>query len=230
MRKLCAVIVFALAFAGLQVRNSAAATVIVAGNFVNGDTYDTSEGWEVTGPSSLLGSFGYNYEVAMSFEPSQDCTLVAADLAVSYNSGTNSLGSLDVTLMDNNSGVPGATTLDTFTLNTEMGPIGDANAPLQAVPATSLTLDVNDTYWLVVSATSDTYAIWNDSLSDTSGGAHQNLSDPGWSFYPDTSTAAFSITGTPAPEPASIVFFSTGTLAVIGFYLARKRQSAKCSG
>jgi hypothetical protein len=145
-------------------------------------------------------------------------------LAVSLDSGTNSL---DVTLAADNSGAPGAA-IETFHFDNAMGAFGDANPPLQADSVTHPTLDSGVTYWLVASATGDTYAIWNDSLSDTSGAASQNLSDGlGWSFYPGETTGAFRITA--VPEPASLGLFGAGMLAAIGLHLARKRRSAKLS-
>jgi hypothetical protein len=234
MPKLRMLIVFVLVLAGLQVRNSAAAPISVYDNFGTGDAYDTSEGWAVTGPTATFSNRFNNIEAAMSFSPSQDCSLFAVALAVSLSgSGTNSI---TVTLADNDSGVPGAA-IETFQFDGAMGQFNNDNTPLQADSVANPILDSDQTYWLVVSATGDTYAYWNDSLSDTSGGANQNLSNApsgwNWSFYSGDTTAAFSITGTalaPAPEPASIAFFSTGTLAVIGFYLARKRRSAKRPG
>jgi len=222
--KLRAFIVLALVLAGLQVRNSLA--VSVYDNFGAGDTYDTGAGWAVTGPSSILGS-GFNYEAAMRFVPNEKYSFVSADLAVSLDSGTNSL---DVTLAADNSGAPGAA-IETFQLNNDMGTFGVANAPLEADSVTHPILDSGVTYWLVASATGDTYAIWNDSLSDTSGGSGN--AGTGWSFQSGNPTAAFSITGaalTPVPEPGSIALFGTGMLAAIGFHLARKRRSAKLSG
>jgi hypothetical protein len=220
MLKLRAFIVFALVLAGLQVRNASA--VSVYDNFGPGDTYDTGAGWPVVGPTN-----GFTLEAAMRFAPSGNYSFVAADLAAGLVSGTNSI---TVTLASDNSGAPGAA-IETFQLNNDMGTFGVANAPLEADSVTHPILDSGVTYWLVASATGDTYAIWNDSLSDTSGGSGN--AGTGWSFQSGNPTAAFSITGaalTPVPEPGSIALFGTGMLAAIGFHLARKRRSAKLSG
>jgi hypothetical protein len=217
MLKLRAFIVFALVLAGLQVRNASA--VSVYDNFGPGDTYDTGAGWPVVGPTN-----GFTLEAAMRFAPSGNYSFVAADLAAGLVSGTNSI---TVTLASDNSGAPGAA-IETFHFDNAMGAFGDANPPLQADSVTHPTLDSGVTYWLVASATGDTYAIWNDSLSDTSGAASQNLSDGlGWSFYPGETTGAFRITA--VPEPASLGLFGAGMLAAIGLHLARKRRSAKLS-
>jgi hypothetical protein len=224
MLKLRAFIVFALVLAGLQVRNASA--ISVYNNFGPGDTYSLTGSWFVAGPTSIVGA---NVEVAMSFVPSEDCTFVAADLAVSLDMGTNSL---HVTLAADNSGAPGAT-IETFLFNDAMGPSGIANPPLQADSVTNPILDAGDTYWLVASTTGDTLALWGDSLSSSgANGGVQNYAGT-WYSYPDNPTAAFSITGaefTPVPEPASIALFGAGMLAAIGFHIVRKRQSAKRSG
>jgi hypothetical protein len=218
MLKLRTVIVLALVLAGLQVRNSSAVSVF--DNFGPGNTYDTFAGWTVAGPAE-----GFQ-EDAMSFVSSGNYSFVAADLAVGLLSGTNSL---DVALAADSSGAPGAV-LETFHFSNAMGTFGDANAPLEADSVTHPMLNSGVRYWLVASATGDTFAVWNNSLSDFSGGSFND--GTGWSFISDNPKAAFSITGaalSPVPEPATISLFGTGMLATVGLYLARKRRAAKIS-
>ncbi len=228
MLKLRALIVFSLVLAGLQFRNALAD--IVYSDFTSGNpTYELGPGWYVSGTSNSS-----TFEDAMPFTPKGNYTFLSADLAVGLISGTNSL---NVAIYSNVSNLPGSS-LDTLTLTNSMGPNGSNNPPLVADtdPKTPLTLDSGVTYWLVVSATDSTLASWNYNNNKPPNGIYDGWQNngAGWielkgSTYP---TAAFSITGTKVaalPEPASVIFFSTGLLAVIGFLLLRKRQAEKRS-
>jgi hypothetical protein len=225
MLKLRALVVFSFVLAALQIRTSSADTVY--SDFTTGNpTYNLSAGWNLSGSSNPI-----SFEDAMSFTPTADYSFVAADLAVSLISGTNSL---TVTINADVSNLPG-TVLDTLTLTSSMGPFGSNNPLLVADPETPLTLHSGVTYWLVVSATDSTYASWNDnnSPSDIYDG-WQNRNGAGWVELTGSAnpTAAFSIIGTEVkavPEPASIALFGTGMLSVIGLHLMRKRQAAKRS-
>jgi len=217
MLKLRAVIVFAVVLAGLQVRSASATTVY--DNFGPGNTYNEFQYWTVAGSSYSKAAMPFELSVSGHY------SFVEADLAVSLISGANSI---TVALADDNSGAPGATVE-----YLKLGPPGSSpfNASLLADPVTPTILDSGVRYWLVVSATGDTQAHWYYNTTGYSGGSQELLGTQVWipGAYP---TGAFSITGTKitaVAEPASITLFSTGILAVIGFHVARKRQSAKRS-
>jgi hypothetical protein len=81
-------------------------------------------------------------------------------------------------------------------------------------------LSANTQYWLIASAPGpDEEAAWNlNFLNMGISGKKAFREDMGtWNVYDNIPMAAFSVTGTPVPEPTTMLLLGSGLLGLWGF-------------
>jgi hypothetical protein len=217
------VAVLALLLASLLACHASAATVYSDFDTNNNNAYNTFHGWIISGSSYSGGLYVGLYEDAMPFTPTADFTFVSADVGAFLESGPNSI---TLTLAANDSGLPGAA-IESLTVSGTMQKLVSTILEADSVDHPALKSGVK--YWLVVSASGNTAAVWNyNSIGFT--GDWLKHGAQAWTHDTTSATGAFAINGTkivPTPEPASIVMFATGALAVVGFGAAYRRRAGK---
>lgn len=124
-------------------------------------------------------------------------------------------------------------------LLTNPSSVSGSTADFVFLPAATLTLSPNTTYWLLVDASAGSYG-WAVSGSDTPTPrtpvgeatfvAYKIGIDDGAEYVDDSPIPSFTISATavPVPEPSQYALMLTG-LGFLGFARWRRRQSAKPS-
>jgi hypothetical protein len=142
-----------------------------------------------------------------------DYFLYTIKLAVGLVVGPNEL---DIWLMTDLGGKPGAI-IESFNFSNAMGYFGDYNPPLVANSLLHPLLSANTQYWLIASTPGpDEWAGWNFNSENVTG-PHAWRTDLGaWNVYYDP-MAAFSITGTPVPEPTTMILLGSGLIGLAGY-------------
>jgi hypothetical protein len=157
-----------------------------------------AQGWAVSAsiPQSL----------AEVFQASVTGILASIDLAVVMNSGTNSF---IVDLVNDNSGAPGGTLIEAFTLSN----ISTTTVTIETVTSIlNPVLSANTNYWLeVFPGAADTEGGWYYD-QDNALGLWANFGSD-WNDFSDFASPSFQINSADAPEPASgLLLLSAGLL------------------
>lgn len=204
----------AVALVGMLVTAVVQADVIYS-NFGPGTTFDSGVSYVLSGPSSPVGM----YTMAMPFIPSASYTLDSATVAIGIDQGTNSF---DLAVYDDSGGRPGSTVLESWS-GIVMGPDHSATTTETVLSASNPLLTGGSPYWLVASASADTWAGWMyNSTGDLGGYAFSTTGPAGpWNVSPPLSEeGAYSVMGTPAgatvPEPATFALFALGLVGILG--------------
>ncbi len=176
---------------------------IVYTTFGSGDSYSTSAGFACKGS-------GYSTQsaLAMKFQINgQSCTLDSMELALASNTSLATL--FEVKLAADNAGTPGAV------LNS-----AQVNAPLSAAIVTadfanSTLLQTQTNYWMCLFPKDPkSYCVWRSSSPAVSGKyAYSNDTGQNWNVLSTSHIAAFRVNA--IPEPATIVLFGLGFLALV---------------
>ncbi|HLK14682.1 MAG TPA: hypothetical protein VKT78_07740, partial [Fimbriimonadaceae bacterium] len=136
-----------------------------------------------------------------------------------YVSGT---GTVQLQLVNDDSGSIGSTVLETWTMNTT-GPWLSYSAPATLLGDGSASLTDQSTYWLVASVVdepnSDLYAIWNQNSVGLLA-PKASYFNGSWTYAPANTTGAFrfDVSPSPTPEPLTI------GLAIAGVGIAIRRR------
>ena len=119
--------------------------------------YFCCQGGTITGPD-FIG--GYSYEQAIPFTPKKSRSVTSITIGLGYVSGTNSAV---VSLAADSNGLPGTT----------LASGGVSSMPDFGTCCTTTTVTISSTmltkgtqYWIVVSATGNTWTAWNYSTTD----------------------------------------------------------------
>jgi len=185
---------------------------VIFSNLGIGDTYQTDVGFTL----SVGAPIGADIDQGDAFTPvGNNFMLDRIELAAGLISGPNRL---DVWLMSNAAGVPGAI-IEAFQFSDAMGTLGDANPLLAANSALRPVLNAGTQYWLIASMTGpNAWAAWNES-STGSLIPHASRSDQG-PWFVTSANGAFRVSGTAVPEPSSLLLLGA---ALAAFAVGRKR-------
>jgi hypothetical protein len=122
--------------------------------------YDCCIAWTVSTTASVLGAQQF---IATPFTPTASATLKSIQLALSYFAGANSL---TVSLAKDSGGLPGKT-IKSFTV-TDVPP-GGSCCDVEAVAPKGVKVKAGKTYWVVVTASADTWGGVNENNINVSG-------------------------------------------------------------
>lgn len=111
----------------------------------------------ISGPSSPVGG---NYAAALQFTPAQDGKVTEIDAGVGLASGTNGV---NLALYDDNGGVPG--NLIAGGTATGLGAFGDC-CTMATVKIKKAAVKAGTPYWVVVTATGNTWDAWTFNSTD----------------------------------------------------------------
>jgi hypothetical protein len=163
-------------------------------------------GWGIYGTDNSLDPGVFN-SMGMAFTPSSNAFLTQIDVAVWWESGTNSV---ILTLDSDNSGIPG-TVIDSWTLN-NLPPFGICCTAETATALSPISLTAGDQYWIVVApGASNTRAGWTN--TNTLGRLADQADGP---FVPGTSTlSAFEVDGVETPEPSSTLLVAAALALIV---------------
>lgn len=180
----------------------AAQAVVIFNDFGPGDTYNTSIGYTI----SVGQPVNIDFDQGNTFTPlggtfRLDTVAVAVGLVIGSNA-------LDVWLMTDAGGIPG-TVIESFSFS-GMGPFGNLNPPLLANSVLHPVLAAGTPYWLIASMPGpDSWAAWSFNSIGATGPRATRQDLGAWVDGNDT-MAAFRITGTAVPEPATLFLVGAG--------------------
>lgn len=177
--------------------------------FSPGDTFNTGNGWTISGAT---GQIGQRIDQGDQFVSATTGNVSLITIAMGYVNGTNSA---TLHLFTDNAGVLGSE-IGTFGIS-GMGTFGTAFAP-STVGAAGPLLTTGQSYWLIAESASDSWLAWNKNTSGVSG--NHFFSVDGSDNYLGETAGAFRVETSPVPEPVSMIALSGGALALI-----RRRRS-----
>jgi hypothetical protein len=178
-------------------------------NFGPGDSFQTNEGYTVSG-SQLVS--GLNLDQAMGFTPGSSFNLTQIDIAMSFVAGHNAV---NLSLNADAGGLPGALLESWFLTN--LPSYGSSFPPEQVTAGPGVLLSAHQQYWLVAEYVgADTYAKWNVTSAGDTGPRAENVNGA-WFVYNASARGAFDIVGTPVPvpEPGTLVLLAAGLFGVL---------------
>jgi len=183
------------------------------------NVYNCCTGYTVSGPTSGVGSI----ISAMAFTPGANYDLSQIDLAMSYVSGTNSF---TLELVNDNSGQPGSTVLESWTINSMPG-LGTC-CGLDTVTSTGVLLQGGVQYWLEAVPPSDLFGAWNWNNTGATGTFAQSLDNGAtWNRFNNTN-GAFDVLGnvpTATPEPSAAMLLGTALASMLVLFHLGSRRS-----
>lgn len=183
-----------------------AASITVFSNFNSNpaNLYDGSDAYPVSGQPPQAW--------AMGFTPSSTYVLTQIDVAIGLGSGTSSV---DVAVYSDSGGSPGSA-LTSWTVSS-LPEAFSCCAVVTLIPGTSITLNAGTPYWVLASASSDTWAFWQlNNLGEQGPVWFNNANFVSWE-------GAFDVLGTAVPEPASALLAAFGVV-LLGMAVHRRQR------
>ncbi len=207
----------------------------IASNLTSAQSFNSSSGYNLTGPTSASGQ---GFEVAARFTSATTVSFDSAQLALAYRSGGNSLSVAIMTesVLPNMPGVPSGLALETIQLTNISANPGLVTASSALHPI--LAAGVN--YWLVATyGASDTNIAWFVNSTGATGQlAYRSdtaTTQGPWNYYAAGSTPAFSISGSTivaaaVDGPSSGFLVGIGGLGLLtGSWMQRRRPNQPIS-
>lgn len=148
------------------------------------DTYDCCSGWTISTTGSVIGSQQF---IATPFTPAASGKLTEIDLGLGWVTGANSV---TVVLAADKKGLPGKT-ITTFTAS-GLDSFGDC-CDLVVDSVKGAKVKAGKQYWVIVSASADTWAVWNQNSTNVSGPFAYDTGT-GWQITSGV-TGAFAVLG-----------------------------------
>lgn len=191
-------LIFAVGILGFATFATAArvyGSQIVFSNLGPADSFQPNSSWDLNCCDS-----------ATSFTPTQDLHLDSIEIALEWLSFVGGTDAEDVWLASDSSGVPGQV-LESFHIAgiPAVGTLMTASSVLHPMLVTGTQ------YWLV--AASAPGIAWNWNNTGDTGFIASDI--PGIWFVNRSTTGAFRVEGSEVPEPATLVFVSSGLVALL---------------
>jgi hypothetical protein len=208
-----------IAAAAVALAVASAATTradIVFNNFGPGDTFGTTVGWGFGNPNDVVSSMAFTVGAGTSYK------LTEIDLAAGFISGTNSV---TVSIRSDSGGTPGAT-LESWTIPMT-GQYGTLYPPEMVTSVLNPILAANQQYWVSLApGAADAHGAWSLNTTADQGPVYVtiggNPSFSGTNFRGAFRVLGTPATGTPTPEPATLVPTLIGALVLTGYGWRRR--------
>jgi uncharacterized protein (TIGR03437 family) len=166
--------------------------------FAGASPNNTGAGSCISGAATLDCGPLTNRWVAVPFTPNGDITLVRADLALGWLSGTN--GAV-INLVNDSSGLPGNTVLETWSA-THLPYLATSNL-ISLASTTAVTLKRAQRYWFIVEGiAANSLDTWNGNSAGQTGGAESLDQGVTWNTA-NQILRAFDVIGAPVPGEAA---------------------------
>jgi len=200
---------------------TAAHATVAYSDFGLNNSFDTSNGWVISGPNS---GWGAEFDPAVTFTSGASGKLTTIDVALGSYTPFGPAGTTFSLFTDNGGTSPG-TILETFSSVTPTTDFGGSGDIFTLTSTGNVNLVAGQNYWLGASATTqDGMNVWyfNDQ------GATSVLFETGGPFTGDNGvnpSGAFDVNVAPVPEASTVVTFML--LMVGGGLVLLRRRSAQ---
>jgi PEP-CTERM motif len=193
---------------------------VVYDAFGPGNTYDTSAGQSVTGPTS---GFPNQMTQALRFNTgSFSGTLSSIQIPLQSFSFGPTASNMTVSLFSNTGSQPNSIieSLSTITVPQNSNQVYTSNA------SGSTVLTASTDYWIVVGGLTDTWGGWqNRSVGIFNGSMASQTNGGAWGNFSTGRVMAARVNGVnAAPEPGSLALLSLGALGSLGIAIRRRRK------
>lgn len=214
----CVLVPRVLILAGLVLCGSALRADTIYTNFGAGQAYASGSGVNVADGTN-------DYSVAEEFTPGANYDLTSVEFVATTQNASNSV---TVGIYADNSGVPGATALESFTYTPPSGPLGTLGNLVPVISVSSVLnpeLLAGNNYWLVMDGAPSESLFWDQNSSGTFGLVETNGTPGNWLVNPTNPNAGetngvfeidgrFVSGGPTIPEPGAWLLMASG-LAVL---------------
>jgi len=189
---------------------NAQASLIIHDNLGSGDSYNPYSSW-------TIGGSNHDVDSAQSFVAQTTSFLTDIWVGIGLINGENVL---DIGIYSDDAGEPNEL-VESFQIINAMS--NHLDMDLIHITASGSTLLTAETrYWLVASASSDTWAGWGwNSIGELGTNGYRYHADP-WITGDSRTMGAFRIAATEVPEPATKFLLLIGLIGLVGHRRVRK--------
>jgi hypothetical protein len=185
--------IFCFVLAVIFAASSARATfTVIYSDFGKSDSYNLSAGWNV-GTSSDFG-------IGANFKPIANALLGDITLGLGWKAGPNSF---NIALTTDAGGLP-STGAPIETWSNVKAPNFGGSDLLELTPATNPKLTAGTTYWITISSSAKTSAIWNWNTIGAEDPAISFNNGASWTFDYFNTSPVFEVDSKFVPTPAAL--------------------------
>ena len=191
--------------------NSLALAEVIFSNYGPGDTHSTTNGRAVLYNAPEPHPTNVDWDCGVGFTPAgTNYYLDTIELTAAFVTGTDEL---DVWLMNDNDGIPGSI-IEAFHFRNELDTGWTHRPPLISTSFLNPILQADIPYWLIASTPVEgSFVNWFNNPIGLSG-PRSYWYDDHWAVGTTDVTSVFRITGTPIPEPTTLLLFALGGLVI----------------